>query len=71
LWDWRKKVIDGKTERQTGSIVLVDEAGNDKLRWNFVQGWPSKWAGPSFNAVNNEVAIESLEITHEGISLAS
>ena len=40
-------MIDGKTERQTGSIVLVDEAGNDKLRWNFVQGWPSKWAGPS------------------------
>jgi len=71
LWDWRKKVIDGKTERQTGSIVLVDEAGNDKLRWNFVQGWPSKWNGPSFNAINNEVAIESLEITHEGISLAS
>jgi phage tail-like protein len=71
LWDWRKKVIDGKTERQTGSIVLVDEAGNDKLRWNFVNGWPTKWTGPSFNAVNNEVAVESLEIAHEGIALAS
>jgi len=71
LWDWRKKVIDGKTERQTGSIVLVDEAGNDKLRWNFVNGWPCKWTGPSFNAVNNEVAVESLEIAHEGVALAS
>jgi len=71
LWDWRKKVIDGKTERQPGSIVLVDEAGNDKLRWNFVNGWPCKWTGPSFNAVNNEVAVESLEIAHEGVALAS
>src|SRR6478672_9003402 len=26
LWDWRKKVLDGKTERQSGSIVLQNEA---------------------------------------------
>jgi len=70
LWDWRKKTIDGKTERKNGSIVLMDESGEEKIRWNFVSGWPTKWTGPSFNATATEVAIESLEIVHEGVSKA-
>jgi phage tail-like protein len=70
LWDWRKKVIEGKTDRQHGSIVLCDEAGDEKVRWNFVEGWPTKWTGPAFNATNNGVAIETLEIVHEGLTKA-
>jgi len=70
LWDWRKKVIDGKTERKNGSIVLMNEDGEEKLRWNFVNGWPTKWSGPSFNATANEVAVESIEIVHEGVTKA-
>ncbi|SRR6266567_8075952 len=68
LWDWRKKVIDGKTDRQHGSVVLCDETGEEKVRWNFVEGWPTKWTGPTFNATSNEVAIETLEIVHEGLT---
>jgi phage tail-like protein len=70
LWDWRKKVIDGKTQRTSGAIVLLDEARNEALRWNFREGWPSKWEGPALNAKTSEVAIESLEIAHEGLELA-
>jgi len=69
LWDWRKTVIDGKTQRKNGSIVLMDETGEEKVRWNFVSGWPTKWTGPSMNATSNEVAIETLEIVHEGLQL--
>ena len=69
LWDWRKKVMDGQTERQPGAIVLLDEARREALRWTFQQGWPSKWEGPAFNAKNNEVAIETLEIAVEALSL--
>jgi len=67
LWEWRKKVIDGKVERKNGSIVLMDDTGAEKVRWNFREGWPTKWTGPSFNATGNEVAIETLEIVHEGL----
>jgi phage tail-like protein len=71
LWDWRKKVIDGKTERKNASIILMDEAGSEeKIRWNIVNAWPTKWTGPGFNATANEVAIETLEIAHEGITKA-
>lgn len=68
LWDWRQKAIEGKVERKNGSIILLDDTGDEQWRWNFKDGWPTKWTGPSFNATGNEVAIEQLEIVHEGIS---
>jgi phage tail-like protein len=68
LWDWRKKVMDGQTQRQSGSIVLHNEAGAAALQWDFVEAWPSKWQGPAMNAKNNEIAIEVLEIAHEGLT---
>lgn len=70
LWDWYKTVLDGNVQRKSGSIILLDEAGNDALRWNFKQGWPRKYEGPALNASSSEVAIETLEITHEGLDLA-
>ena len=69
LWNWRKAVLDGKTERKSGSIVLRNEAREEALRWNFSEGWPTKWSGPSLNAKNNEVAIETLELAVEKIEL--
>ena len=69
LWEWRRKVIEGKTQRASGAIVLLDEARNEALRWNYTEGWPSKWEGPALNAKTSEVAIETLEIAHEGLTL--
>lgn len=65
LWKWRQTVMDGKTERKNISIVLLNEARQEKWRWNLREAWPTKWTGPSLNATSNEVAIETLEITHE------
>jgi phage tail-like protein len=70
LFKWRQTVVDGKTERKNGSIVLLDEAGTEKLRWNFSQAWPSKWTGPAFNSTGSSVAIETLELTHEEVKKA-
>jgi phage tail-like protein len=70
LWKWRQTVTAGKTERKNGSIVLLDEAGAEQIRWNFSNGWPTKWTGPSFNATSTGVAIETLEITHEEVQRA-
>lgn len=65
LWQWRKLVIDGKTDRRSGSITLLNEARDPAMRWVFREAWPRKLDGPSFNAKNNEVAIESLELVVE------
>jgi phage tail-like protein len=69
LWQWRQNIIQGTIDRRSGSIVLIDAAGNDVVRWNFQNGWPAKWEGPVLNAKANDVAIETLEIVHEGLEL--
>lgn len=70
LWDWRDQALKGTIVRKNGSIILVDDEGNDKTRWNFEAGWPAKWTGPTFNATANEVAVETLEIAHEVLKKA-
>jgi phage tail-like protein len=70
LWDWRDRALKGTIERKNGSIILVDDEGNDKTRWNFEAGWPAKWTGPTFNATANEVAVETLEIALEVLKKA-
>ncbi len=67
LWKWREAAMRGDIQRKNGSIVLLNENREEKMRWNFREGWPSKWSGPTFNATSDEVAIETLEIAHEGI----
>jgi phage tail-like protein len=71
LWQWRKAIVNGQTDRRNGVIVLMDEARADVLRWQFRNGWPAKWEGPDLDASANEVAIETLEIAHEGLELES
>ena len=72
LFNWHQQWVKGDpaAKRKNGSIILLDRQGNEKLRWNFVQAWPVKWTGPSFNAKGNDIAIESLELAHEGIEKA-
>jgi len=70
LWDWMKQGLDGKVVRTTMSIMLLDGARQPVLRWNVREAWPCKWEGPDLNAKGNDVAIETLEICHEGIELA-
>jgi phage tail-like protein len=68
LWEWRKKVLDGHTERTDGSIIMLNEERQEVLRFTFRAGWPVKWEGPLLNATSNEIAIETLEIAHEGLN---
>jgi phage tail-like protein len=70
LWKWRQTVLDGKPDRKNGSIVLLDQTGAEKIRWNFVNAWPSKWTGPALNSTGNAVAVETLELTHEEVKRA-
>ena len=70
LYDWYKDVVNGKIERKSGSIILLDLEGNEKVRWNFFEAWPTKWDGPDFTAKGNDVAIETLELAHERVERA-
>lgn len=68
LWRWYQDVISGRFKRKNGSIILIDTAGNDKWRWNFIQAYPVKWSGPDLKAESSSIAFETIEIAHNGIS---
>ncbi len=70
LWQWYREVTKGNVQRRNGSVVLLAADGTEKVRWNFFNAWPCKWAGPSFSAKGNDVAIETLVLAHEGIERA-
>ena len=70
LFDWHRQCAQGNIQRKNGSVVVLDRAGNEKVRWNFRNAWPSKWTGPSFSAEGNDLAIETLELAHEFLERA-
>jgi phage tail-like protein len=70
LWEWRKTTLDGRTVRRNGAVILLDEAREPRLRWEFFEAWISKYEGPALNATANEAAIESVEIAAEDLQLA-
>jgi phage tail-like protein len=70
LLKWREQWLTpgAKTMiRSGGTIVQLDTALTPKAAWKFVRGWPSKWELSEFDASKNELAIETLEISHEGL----
>jgi phage tail-like protein len=71
LQNWHRNVLNGVTDRRNGSVILLDEEGNEVVRWNFSNAFPRKWEGPHLKGDGNEVAIESLELCCEGIERSS
>ena len=53
-----------------GRITMFDRQGTRVALWEFTNGFPVKWEGPEFDASKNEVAIETIEIAHEGLTMS-
>lgn len=71
LLAWRELwVADGAKKRSGGTIIQLDTALKEQAKWKWVRGWPSKWDISEFDATKNELAIETLEICHEGLKSA-
>ncbi|MBW4508251.1 MAG: phage tail protein [Scytonematopsis contorta HA4267-MV1] len=69
LWKWRQSLMKGVADRREVSIVLLDDTGVEKIRWNLTNCWPVTWSSSDFNAVSDDAAVETLEFAHEGITV--
>ncbi len=70
LLSWRNEILgDEFGKRRNGSIVMKTTRGEEVRRYNFIQGWPVAWEGPSFNADAAELAVEMIEIAHAGVQV--
>lgn len=71
LLKWREEWMAGNMTRVGGTITQLDTELKAKAEWKFTKGWPTKWELSELDASKSELAIETLEITHEGLKFTS
>jgi phage tail-like protein len=69
LWDWWTTVRDGAVQRRGVAITLLDDARQPVLRWLLREAWIARIEFSELDASKNEVAVESIELAHEGLDL--
>ena len=68
MWDWYDQLRAGNVQYRNGSISVRDPSGEDVLlEWHFQNALPCKWIGPDLNAGQSAVAVEVLELCHQGL----
>lgn len=71
FWDWFNAIKLNTIERKTVVINLLDEEGNPTMSWTLNNAWPTKVTGTDLKSDGNEVAVETLEVAHEGITISN
>ncbi len=71
FWDWFNQIKMNTIKRMPITICLLDEAGKPTMVWTLINAFPTKITGTDLKAEGNAVAIESIEIAHEGLTIAS
>jgi phage tail-like protein len=67
LYQWYVKAAAGQIQRQNISIIIYDSLQNVKAQWDLQNAFPCKWTGPDLKAESGAIAVESVEIAHEGL----
>jgi phage tail-like protein len=70
FFEWLNKTSMNKADRRDLTISLLDETHAPVMNWVAVRAFPVKIEGPSLKATGNEVAIESIEVAHEGLKIS-
>ena len=69
FWEWFNQINQNTIKRINITISLLDETNNPTMVWTLKNAWPTKISGYELKAEGNEVAIESIEIVHEGLTI--
>jgi len=69
FWDWFNEIKMNTIARKPVTISLLDEAGAPTMVWTLANAWPTAITGTDLKSDGNEVAIESIEISHEGLTI--
>lgn len=68
LFAWYEAGLFGSLgARRDGAVIMQTPQGLPTMVWTFTGGLAARWSGPEFNAAQDGLAIESLEIAHQGI----
>ena len=67
----RTSASAAREQRADVTLNLLGDDGQQVRKWSFFGAFPVKWSGPSFNAKSTNIAMETLEIAHMGLSPSS
>jgi len=71
FWDWYKEIAMNTTKRVNVVVELLDEKGVPTMTWTLANAWPTKISSPTLKSDGNEVAIQTIEIAHEGLTISN
>lgn len=71
FWDWFNQIKMNTIKRVPVVISLLDESGSPTMVWTLANAWPTKITGTDLKSEGNEVAVESIEIAHEGLTISN
>ncbi len=71
FWDWHAEIKMNVIKRRTVLIKLLDESGNVTMQWQLDNAWPTKISSTDLKSEGNEVAIDTLEIAHEQLTITN
>jgi phage tail-like protein len=71
FWDWFKQAQSMTSLKKTVTIRLLDETGAPTMVWTLINAWPTKVTGTDLKSQGNEVAVETIVLSHEGLSIAN
>ncbi len=71
FWDWFNEIKMNTIKRVPVTISLLDEAGAPTMVWTLANAWPTKITATDLKSDGNEAAIESIEISHEGVTIGN
>lgn len=71
FWDWYNQIKLNTIARLTVVIRLLDETANPKMVWTLNNAWPTKITGTDLKSEGNEVAVESIEIAYETLTITA
>lgn len=71
FWDWFNEIKMNTVKRVPVTISLLDEEGNPTMVWTLTNAWPTKIQGTDLKSTGNEVAVETIVIAHEGLTIAN
>lgn len=71
FWVWFDTIKMNTVPRTPLTISLLDQTGAPTMVWTLANAWPTKITGTDLKADGNEVAVEAIEVAHEGLTIAN
>lgn len=71
FWDWFNAIKMNTIQRKPVTITLLDEVGMPTMVWTLANAWPNKVIGTDLDSQGNDVAVETIVFSHEGLTITN